>query len=171
MENHQRLLAQFYYFPTKSFYLRELSRSIALAPLSTRRYLDALHKAGLIVRETHDLYPKYRANQENERFRQLKKLFFMQELYDSNLLTALERKCRPKAIILFGSACRGEDIETSDVDIAVFSGDIPIDMVPFESRFHRKINVFFVKDFGKLSKELKNNLLNGVIMYGYMDVF
>ena len=36
---------------------------------------------------------------------------------------------------------------------------------------NRKINIFFEDNFSRLSKELKNNILNGIKLYGYLKVF
>jgi len=33
------------------------------------------------------------------------------------------------------------------------------------------ISLLFSEDFGELSNELKNNILNGVILKGYLKVF
>jgi hypothetical protein len=46
-----------------------------------------------------------------------------------------------------------------------------IDLDKFEKILNRKINLFFSEDFSRLSKELRNNIINGVILKGYLKVF
>ena len=41
----------------------------------------------------------------------------------------------------------------------------------FEKKLNRKINIFFSDNFNKLSKELRNNIINGIILKGYLKVF
>ena len=40
-----------------------------------------------------------------------------------------------------------------------------------EKIFSRKITPFFEENFPRLSNELKNNILNGIVLKGYIKVF
>src|SRR3989338_8671485 len=86
----------------------------------------------------------------------------------SGLLQELQEKCMPESIILFGSAARGEDTELSDIDIYVAAKKSAIKADKYEKILQRKVNVLFEEHFKSLSRELRNNLLNGVILYGYV---
>ena len=77
----------------------------------------------------------------------------------------------PKCIILFGSYSRGEDTETSDIDIFVEAKKQRIKIDKFEGVLKRKIEIHFNEDFNNYSKELKNNIINGDALYGYLEVF
>ena len=77
----------------------------------------------------------------------------------------------PDVIILFGSVSKGEDIKESDLDLFVLSDKEKIDLSLFEKKLNKKINIFFDNNFNKLSKELRNNIINGVILKGYLKVF
>jgi predicted nucleotidyltransferase len=72
---------------------------------------------------------------------------------------------------LFGSTALGEDVRESDIDLCVISGDKKLELAKFEGLLSRKINIIFRKDFGKISKELKNNIINGIILKGHLKVF
>jgi predicted nucleotidyltransferase len=89
----------------------------------------------------------------------------------SGLLDYLSEKCMPDVIILFGSGSRGEDLKDSDVDLFLLCKERKLDLQKYEDKIKRKISVFFSEDFNKLSKELKNNIINGVILNGYLKVF
>lgn len=75
------------------------------------------------------------------------------------------------AIIFFGSALMGEDIENSDFDFCIVGArEIEIDFEKIESKLNRKVSLLFVGDLEKLkkeNKELLNNLINGFVMKGY----
>lgn len=65
----------------------------------------------------------------------------------------------------------GEDLKESDIDLFLLCKEKKLDLSKYEKQLKRKVNLFFKDNFGDLSKELKNNILNGVILKGYLKVF
>lgn len=57
------------------------------------------------------------------------------------------------------------------MDLFVISKEEKLDLNKFEKKLNKEINIFFSEDFDKLSKELKNNIINGIILKGYLKVF
>ena len=153
--------------------LREISRKAELAPHSVKRYLNELEKEELIIKSKHRIhkYPLYSANRDNEKFRFLKKIDTLISLEGSGLLEYLEDGCMPDAIILFGSASRGEDLRHSDIDLFLLCKERNLDLQTYEKKFDKKISLLFSENFNTLSKELRNNILNGSILKGYLKVF
>ena len=172
-ENKKKIMELFFDFSLKNFYLREISRKTGIAITSVRRYANELVKEKMIVKINKGIYPTFRSNRDSDDgvFKLYKKLNMLERLYSSGLLNFIEDKCSPKAIILFGSASRGEDIEDSDIDLFVQSPEMKTDLSKFESKLGRNINLFFENDFSGLNKELKNNILNGIILRGYLKIF
>ncbi|MEK6959538.1 MAG: nucleotidyltransferase domain-containing protein [Nanoarchaeota archaeon] len=174
-DNKLRIMRIFFDDPLAEggFQLREISRKAKVAPPSTKRYLKELQSEGLITITKHRMlgYPTYRANRDDERFLKKKRIDNIARIQESGLIDHIDRSCHPNAIIIFGSAGRGEDIKESDIDIYVEATQQEIDTKRFASGLNRKIQLFFRKDFGKMSEELKNNIINGVIMKGYLKVF
>lgn len=154
------------------FQLREISRSIKLAPKSVKRYLEELENESLIVKKEHRIhnYPVYYANRDNDYFKFLKRLNIIRRIKESGLLDYLNDKCMPDAIILFGSASKGEDIKDSDIDLYLQCDEKKVDLKIYENALNRKISLFFEKNFNKLSAELKNNIINGDKLKGYLRV-
>jgi len=176
MNNKLKILQLFFDNPIiegVGFQLREISREISLAPTSVKNYLFELEKEELILKKKHRIhnYPIYFANRDNGKFVFLKKLNNIKLIKDSGLLQYLEDSCVPDVIILFGSYSKGEDLKDSDIDIFLLCGKMSLELKKYEKKLNRKINTFFCKSFGKLSKELKNNIINGVILRGYLKVF
>jgi len=174
--NKWRVLKVFFDDPItegSGFQLREISRKLKLAPISIKRYLDELAKEDLIVKGRHRIhdYPIYWANRSQENFRLLKKLNTILSIKESGLLEFLNNQCMPDVIVLFGSTSRGEDTAESDIDLFIESKERALNLERFEKILKRKISLFFSEDYNKLSKELKNNIINGVILNGYLKVF
>lgn len=155
------------------FQLREISRKVKLATPSVKRYLSELEKEELIITSKHRVYnyPMYLANRDNEKFLFFKKMDTLISLEESGLLKYLQNECMPDVIILFGSAARGEDLRHSDIDLFLLCKEKKLDLQSYEKKFNRKINLLFSEDFSSLSKELRNNILNGISLKGYLRVF
>jgi len=166
-----RILQEFFDFPRKSFQMREISRNTKLAQPSIMNHLKALLKEGLILREEKGIYPAYVANRDNEFFKEYKKIDLILKMKKIKLINYIYDSCMPNAIILFGSSSKGEDIEESDIDLFIQSPEKKLDLEKYEKILKKKISLFFKEDFSKLSNELKNNILNGIILRGYLKVF
>ena len=169
--NRYKIIQQFFYFPTKGYLVRELSRKTKIAQPSIINHLRVLLKEGLIIKVKAKPYPLYKANRENEIFKILKIFDLIHRIKASGLLDHLYDSTLPNVIILFGSAAKGEDIEESDIDIFVQAKEKRLNLLKYEREFNRKISLFFEENFSKLPNELKNNILNGIILKGYLKVF
>jgi predicted nucleotidyltransferase len=150
--------------------MREVSRRARLAQASVINHLKALKKEGLVVKEKKGTYSTYRANRENSEFRLLKKQNLVWRISKCGLASFLEEKFKPNCIVLFGSGSRGEDTETSDIDIFVQAEEAELDLKKYEKALGRKIMMLFEPDLKALNKELLNNIINGQILYGYLKV-
>jgi predicted nucleotidyltransferase len=79
----------------------------------------------------------------------------------------LSEELYSETIVLFGSLSKLETRKDSDIDLAVF-GKIKkeINLIKFEKTLKRKIQVFKFDSLRKVNKELRANILNGVLMKG-----
>lgn len=173
-DNRTKVLEVFFDnpLPEGGFQLREISRKIDLAPKSVKLYLDELKKEDLIIKKEHRIhkYPVYYANRDNNYFRFVKRLNTIRRIKESGLLDYLDESCMPDAIVLFGSASKGEDRKDSDIDLYLQSKEKKLDLNKYENNLKRKINIFFEEDFDKLSNELKKNIINGDKLKGYIKI-
>ncbi len=173
LENYNRykLLKLFLDNPTESFRLRELSRLSKISPPSVMNYLAEFEKQGLIKKYEKRKVPYYQAIRDNEDFKQYKKLSILFELHKSGLIDYLWDELVPEVIILFGSFSLGEDTETSDIDLFVQASEKKLNLGKYEKMLGKEINIFYESKFSRLSKELKNNIINGTKLKGYLKVF
>jgi predicted nucleotidyltransferase len=151
--------------------MREICRNLNLGAPSVLNHLKELQKEDFIIREKKGIYPTYRANRDNEKFKLYKKLNTVLRINETGLLNYIYDNCLPEAIILFGSAALGEDIEESDIDIFIVSKNKNLNLEKYNKILKRKVNLFFEDNFSRLSKELKNNIINGVVLKGYLKVY
>jgi len=76
-------------------------------------------------------------------------------------------------IKLFGSYSRGEDTEESDIDLYV---ETPAGKIKglerFENILRRKIQIFAYRKITDIkNNELASNILNGITVNGFVEVF
>ena len=166
-----RILQEFLDFPLKDFHMREITRMTKITHPSMINHLNCLIKEGLIIKEKKGIYPTYKANRDDELFKLYKRLDIMLRIKQTGLADYIYDSCHPDVVILFGSGSKGEDIEDSDIDIFVQAPEKKLNLLQYEKKFNRKINLFFEENFLRLSGELKNNIINGIILKGYLKVF
>ena len=159
------VLEVFFQEPTKIQFIREIGRKINLAQTSTRNNIRELEKQGLIIKKKSSPFDGFIANRENEKFTYYKQVYNIYSLYE--IKKKIVEEISPKAIILFGSYLRGEDIETSDVDIIILSKiKKELDFSKFEKSLKRNIHLIFVKEFSELDDNIKKSINNGLVMHG-----
>jgi predicted nucleotidyltransferase len=168
--NAYKVLSVFFRQPTKKFHKRDISRVLDLGLPSVSNYLEILEKEGFVTRNKDGLYETYTGS-FNDLFKLYKTAYNLVSIHKSGLIDFLIKEFTPNCVILFGSSSRGEDIETSDMDIFMVAGQKEVDLQRFEDALGRKISIHAIDDFSSLSKELKNNILNGIKLYGYIEAF
>jgi len=170
MIHKQSIERIFFDYPTTNFQLREISRRTKIAVASVKRHVDILVKEKIVVKKDNTIYQSYVANRDSTIFKRRKIQDIIERLHTSGLIEYIESECSPDCIILYGSASKGEDIESSDIDLYVQSSQKTLNLRKFSS-LGRNISVFFEKNFNNLSIELKNNIINGIILKGYLTAY
>lgn len=169
----ERVAGVFFTEPTRKHYLKGIARQCGIAHTSVRNALSKLIAEEIIAVEEEErgtrTYPLYYANSTNERYIHYKILHNLEKLYRSGLISHLQEQLQPRTIILFGSYQRGEDDEQSDIDLMIEAPNQQIDTAPYEIALSRPIQLHFRKSFKEIPDELKNNLINGIVMAGFLE--
>ena len=163
----------FYKYPTKDHYLKGISKEIGLAHTSVKKHLEELSKLSIIKETTlkkgSRIFPIYKSDINNKTYRKYKTIYNLISLHESGVIDFLQDKLMPRAIIFFGSYQKGEDTEESDIDIFVECKKEELDLKKFENKLCRKIQLHFKENFKDYSKELKNNIINGITLKGFLE--
>jgi len=183
-------LAVLFAYPEREFGLSELAEKACVRKANIGRILDDFQKRDLVEIEKLRKIWRIRANQKNPHFIR-EKIFFnlgviYEAFYESYFIDFLNDYFRnPKAIILFGSFRKGEDISTSDIDIAIERDDIKDYRIghleEMVSKSLREHALRFEKDIGKkiqvhifnrknIDLNLFNNIANGIALSGFLEV-
>ena len=164
-------------YPEKEFSLSDLAKEASVAKANIGNILGEFQEAGLISIEKLSKIWRIKSNKTNWLYLRSKILYNLNFVYQSGLVEFLVDYFKnPKAIVLFGSFRKGEDLSNSDVDIAIESDEVKEyqiiglrELSEFESIIGRKIQIHL---FNRESIDVGvfNNVANGILLWGFLEV-
>ena len=173
----QKVLYVLSKYPDKEFSLSDLAKESGVAKANIGGFIRALEAERIIKVERLSKIWRISANRENPGFLKAKILLNLEHIYTTGLTEILnEHYHNPKAIVLFGSYRKGEDISGSDIDIAIEKDDVKEyttvrlnELLNLEKRLDRKIQVHL---FNRKSVDVNlfNNIANGIVLSGFLEV-
>ncbi len=168
--NTYKILELFIEIPTKDFSVRGIARNLKLSHATVLKYIADLEKLGFIKKKEATLYPTYFANTESQKYKLYKRNWLVFKVTESGLIDYIQKEALPSSIILFGSGAKATFTEKSDIDIFVEASETKLELPKFEKKLNHKINPLFDQNINHLSKELRNNIINGVVLYGFIKI-
>ena len=161
--------------PNITFHIRGLAKAAGVSTTAVVRAVEELQKHEIIIVEKTAVTTNVKANVESEAYRFYKKIINLYRLERYKITSTLKEIYRAKAMVLFGSFAKGEDVEESDVDILVLTNhkdtrDISDYLAECEKRLNRRINLQVLSSLEKSSPEFKNAIANGIVLHGYVKV-
>lgn len=152
---------------------RQISKNLEVTPPAVMKALPELEKEGFITLKKDEESGRWAVElkMDHHKVIQLKRVDNLKQIYETGLADLLEKEYAGATIILFGSYSRGEDIFNSDLDVAVIGRkEKKIDLSTFEKELERAININFYDSFKSIHKNLKENLCNGIILAGGVEL-
>ncbi len=150
---------------------REIAMMLKVSPTAVSNSTKKLRERNLIKVEKTKTINFISFNRSEKRAVELKRIENLKNVYLSGLSDYFENTLPGGTIILFGSYSRGEDTNTSDIDLAVIGRkDKALNLEKFERGLNRKIHVNFYDSWKKIHPHLKNNILNGVLLSGGIEL-
>ena len=152
---------------------RQIANLLEVTPPAVMKAIPKLEDAGFVKVEQDKESRRWsiELNREYHKVMQLKRADNIRQIYESGLAELLEKEFAGASIILFGSYSRGEDIINSDIDLAIVGRkDKNKDVTKYEKCLERKININFYDSFRNIHKHLKENLCNGIMLTGGVEL-
>ncbi|MEW5896648.1 MAG: nucleotidyltransferase domain-containing protein [Nanoarchaeota archaeon] len=168
--NTYKILELFIEFSSKDFSVRGIARQLKLSHATVLKYITDLEKLSLIKKKEATLYPTYFANTESQKYKFYKRNWLVFKITQSGLVDNIQKEALPSSIILFGSGAKAVFTEESDIDIFVEANETKFDFSKYEKKLNHKINILFEQNINNLSKELRNNIINGILLYGFIKI-
>ena len=173
-----QILKHFIEEPEREFHIRELAKITKTAPTTATVYLEDFKKENLLEKSKSRNVILFKANLENPLFKEIKKHYNIINILKSGLLEYLNEQLNyPEAIILFGSYAKGENTKNSDIDLFILTeSKKEISLKQFEEKLIPEIQLFIynkkeLNNLKKINKDLLNNILNGIKLSGFIEVF
>lgn len=174
---YYRILYWFFSYPTRDFTLNEICRGAGASKTSAHDIILALYKDEFLEKTELGNLWRLRANQRHPFFLTKKIPHNLDLIYNSEILDTIRQQHKNiRAVILFGSYRWGDDIETSDIDIAIeINGNEPVQTIElgtisqFDYRTNVKVNLYL---FSRNNVDLNvfTNIANGIVLDGLLEV-
>src|SRR3989344_2175475 len=153
------------------FSQRDIAKALKVSPTAVSNAIKNLTIKDLVKLNKTKTINFISFNRDNHKAIELKKVENLKQIYISGFSDFLEEKLAGSTIILFGSYSRGEDTKTSDIDIAIIGRkEKTLSLEKFEKTLNRRINLNFYDSLRGIHKHLKNNILNGIIIHGSVEL-
>ena len=167
----EKIKAHFYLYPTAKLRVRQIEKELKLPLPSVIRYVKELTDEGFLKKSRIGNVVFYSADRTAKAFLLEKRLFNIKSLHNSGLVDFLVEELSNPAVVLFGSYSKGEDIESSDIDLYVETPkkqDFKLEK--FEKILKRKIQVFNYKSIKDVQNpHLANNIINGITINNFLE--
>ncbi len=158
----------------RSFNALQLAKALKVSQPAISKALPNLEKNKLILveKDKESKRLKIELNRENNFVIWLKRADNLKQIYESGFAEYLyDAYPSAETIILFGSYSFGEDNVKSDIDIAVVgSKGKNEDLAEYEKILERKININYYISLKDIDKNLKENILMGMVLKGAIEL-
>lgn len=167
------ILEHFFVSPSDRLRVRQIEKTLKLPLPSVIRYSKELEREGILKKVKISNVVFYTSDRSSQDFILEKRLYNIKQLYASGLIEFLKKEFSNPAVVLFGSYAMGEDIENSDIDLYVETpSKKEIRLDKYERILKRRIQLFVHASLDEIkNRQLMNNIVNGTILNGFIEVF
>jgi predicted nucleotidyltransferase len=174
MESKEEVILElFFNNPTKEWHFEEIVFRSNLARSKVDKWLKKFQKDKIITKvKIKNKMPYYISNYSSFTYQNKKKMFALNQFYNSGFLNHLSSLKKAKTIILFGSFARSDWYDKSDIDVFIYGECDSFKIAKFEDILKRDIQIFVAKnknDLEKLGDGLINNIIKGNLIKGDID--
>lgn len=166
-----RVANVFFKQPSKKLSVAEISRTAALAPTAVRNHLQELEVQNIIRKEHEErgarTFPVFFANRDTETYKHYKLLANLESLHAP--VRNIVKTTGARTIVVFGSYRYGEDDEMSDIDLFIEGANATIDTERINNELKRRVQLH-TTPFRKLSENMRQSVINGIVLYGSIEL-
>jgi predicted nucleotidyltransferase len=175
-EPHQKIIQWFFAYPNREIMLNQLSLELGISKATASREVVRLAKENFLKKKVFGKTWIISCNQKHQYFQSLKVGYNLAMISDSGILEELHKKLpNSKVVVLFGSYRKGDDVEESDIDIAVELADDELRIISLgivsQLGYRKNVPVnLHVFSRGKIDLNLFANIANGIVLEGFLEV-
>ena len=168
--------------PNRSLYIRQLSKELGLTFSVVYKEIEKLKNLGLVTEERRGRIRLFTINRNSVIYDELRRLLLKTTALGQQLRSSLPELEKAKYVLIYGSVARGEELETSDVDLLIIGNIAEENLIAgirkVEKEIGREINYILwserefekrVKTKHHLLTEIADNPIIGLV--GDVDEF
>ncbi|MFH1212415.1 MAG: nucleotidyltransferase domain-containing protein [Candidatus Woesearchaeota archaeon] len=169
----EKVLELFFQEPTREWHFEEILKESDIARSKADAWLKKFIKGKLVKRvKKKGSMPHYISDYDSSAYKNRKRLFAQQKLFESGLLDRLLSLPKAKTVVIFGSMARSDWYKKSDIDIFIYGEAEGLKIADFELGLQRDIQLFICrdkKDLKKLGSGFIKNIIRGNLIKGNLD--
>jgi predicted nucleotidyltransferase len=169
----QGILRLFFIKAGKSLNARDIARALKVSQPAVAKALPFLEKSGFLKIKKDKESGRWviELKIDSQEVIWLKRSDNLKQVYESGFVKFLYDTFPGATIILFGSYAFGEDTVNSDIDLAIIGlKEKNINLKTFEEILGREIFIHYYNSFKVIDKDLKDNILNGIVLKGAIEL-
>ena len=168
--------------PNHSLYIRQLSKELGLTFSVVYKEIEKLKSLGLVTEERRGRIRLFTINKNSVIYDELRRLLLKTTALGQQLKSSLPELEKAKYVLIYGSVARGEELETSNVDLLIIGNIAEENLIAgirkVEKEIGREINYILwserefekrVKTKHHLLTEIADNPIIGLV--GDVDEF
>ena len=159
-----KVLEYFLLNPMEKASIRGLARKLKVSTLTSKNYCDLLERSGFLLSQRIGIAKLFWLRNDNSVAKRWKSAYMLQYLSEMGLEKAINNP-----FYIYGSIARGDYSGNSDIDIFVECKKKELNLEKLEKKLRRKIELHFNERFISYPKELKNNIINGIVLSGFLE--
>jgi len=153
--------------PLKEWHFEEIVREAKVTKAVANKWLKRYVQEGLLKRiKEPGKFPHFSGGSNNPVYYAWKRLYALEQLYKSGLMSRLLGLKEAKTVIIFGSLIRGDWYKDSDIDIFIYGSAGEFDKKVYQRKLRRNIEVHLFESMDQI-KEVKTGLIKNVVN-GYL---
>ncbi len=172
-----RILNFFYDFPEEEFSFNEICEATNTSKTTAKEVVEELIANRWVERTVVGKLWRLRLNVSDPRVKNYKIVHNLDLIFGTNLIEFLTSNYpRARALILFGSYRKGDDLSKSDIDVAleipglariqVIQGGV-IDKLGYRENVAVNLHLFSRQT---VDPNLFANIANGIVLHGFLEV-
>ena len=171
----ERVLELFLNEPTKHWHFSKIMSSANVSRRVASRWLNKFQDEDIIRHiKPKAKMPYFQGNWEHVNYKNQKRVYTLNKLYETGLLNRLQILKNVKTIVIFGSFARGDWNTNSDVDIFIFGNPEDLEFGKFWKGLgfqgkSREVQVYTFKskeEIKDVCSGLMNNIAKGYFVKG-----
>lgn len=159
--------------PLKEWHFEEIVKNGKVTKLVANKWLKKYVSEGLLnYVKKKDKFPYYTAGNNNPTYNSYKRIYALNQLHKTGLVTKLLSIKSAKTIIFFGSTIKGDWYKNSDIDIFIYGKITDFNKNAYELILNKHIDlhIFHTKnEIKKVKTGLIKNVINGYIIKGQIQ--